>query len=319
MRKYFFLVILFPLVCFADVEKTEITVVLDWYPNTNHTGLYVAKELGFYQELGLDVSIRQFSAGGSPDLVALGKAAFGISYQEQVIYATSGKTKLDILAIAAILRENTSGFVSLAHKNITSPKDFEGKKYGGWGSPMEKAVVASLMNKVGADTEKITFLNIGTTNIFEASASGIDFTWVFFGWDGIEAKLAHQPINFILLQDVVPQLNSYTPLIITSQKLATENSKLVKRFVQATKRGYIFAINNPQEAAEILLKYAPELKRELVFASQKYLSEFYAHTPDSWGEMEHKVWENYKKWMEQQGLIKEGFDVSKTFTNRFLD
>ena len=114
-----------------------VTLVLDWVPNTNHTGLYAALENGYYEEEGLDVEIVQPSVGGSADLIAAGQGEFGISYQEQVTIARTTTDPLPVKAIAAIIQHNTSGFASPSDKNINRPKDFEGKKYGGWGSPQK--------------------------------------------------------------------------------------------------------------------------------------------------------------------------------------
>lgn len=143
-RKVFLVLVVSILLCmwlsasiFADSgsEKNlkKITVLLDWIPNTNHTGMYVAKEKGYYTEEGLSVDIIQPSEGGSAALIAAGQGEFGISYQEQVTYARTTKEPLPIKAIAAIIQHNTSGFASPTERGIKSPKDFEGKKYGGWG------------------------------------------------------------------------------------------------------------------------------------------------------------------------------------------
>jgi ABC-type nitrate/sulfonate/bicarbonate transport system substrate-binding protein len=99
-------------------ELRKITVILDWVPNTNHTGMYVARDQGYYEEAGLEVEIIQPSEGGSADLVAAGKGDFGISYQEQVTYARTADESLPIVAIAAIIQENTSGFAAPSDKNI---------------------------------------------------------------------------------------------------------------------------------------------------------------------------------------------------------
>lgn len=299
--------------------KAKTNIILDWFPNTNHTGIYVAKELGFYDEQNLDINIRQSTYGGSPDIVGFGSAEFGISYQEQVTYARTSPSPIPIVAVATIIKENSSGFVSLSEKNIVSPKDFEGKKYGGWGAPMEKAVITSMMIATKADPKKVSFINIGSSNIFEATKSGIDFTWIFYGWDGIEAKNKNIPINFLLLQDYVKELNSYTPVIITSEKMIKNNPQMVRKFLKATKKGYIYAIKNPKKSAEILLKYAPELDRDLVINSQKYLSKIYTDNPQKWGKMEKNIWQNYGEWMFKNGLIEKKLETDKAFTNRFLE
>ena len=125
-----------------QTELQKVSVVLDWTPNTNHTGLYVAKEKGYFKEQGLDVEIILPGETGADQLVASGNAEFGVSYQESITQARI--QGVPIVSIAAVIQHNTSGFASPVAKNIKSPKDFEGKTYGGWGSPVEKAVLDSL-------------------------------------------------------------------------------------------------------------------------------------------------------------------------------
>ena len=110
-------------------ELEEVTVVLDWTPNTNHTGLYVAADKGYFEEEGLDVEIILPGEAGADQLVASGQAEFAVSYQESITEARI--QDIPIVSIAAVIQHNTSGFASLEDKNITTPKDFEGKSYGG--------------------------------------------------------------------------------------------------------------------------------------------------------------------------------------------
>lgn len=118
----------------TDAPKvlTPVKIALDWTPNTNHTGLYAAKELGYYAEEGLDVQIVQPGAAGSDTMVTSGEAQFGISAQEALTLARLQDVPL--VSIAAIIQHNTSGFAAPKDRNIKTPKDFEGKTYGGWGS-----------------------------------------------------------------------------------------------------------------------------------------------------------------------------------------
>ncbi|MBE3555070.1 MAG: ABC transporter substrate-binding protein, partial [Thermicanus sp.] len=182
----------------------KVVVTLDWYPNTNHTGLYVAKEKGYYKEQGLDVEIIQPGESTADQLVASGKADFGVSYSEGVTLARA--TDLPIVSIAAVIQHNTSAFASLPEAGIKSPKDFEGKKYGGWGSPTEEAVIKALMEKYGADSTKWTNITLGQTDFFSSIGKQVDFEWIYYGWDGIEAERRGMKINTIFLRDLDPDL-----------------------------------------------------------------------------------------------------------------
>lgn len=297
---------------------TPTKLVLDWAPNTNHTGIYVALDRGYYAEEGLDVEILEPASTGSTEaVVGSERADFGISFQETVTHARlSG---IPIVSTAAIIQHNTSGLAALSRRGIRTPADFEGKRYGGWESPMEKAIIKGLMNSVGADFDKIQFVNIGIGDLLTFLQRDIDFTWIFYGWDGIEAELRGLDLNIVMLadyKDAVPDW--YTPVLITSEGLIRKNPDKVARFVRATARGYMDAIADPDAAAEILLKYAPELKRELVFESQRWLSQKYQDDAARWGEQKLEVWTEFADWMYREGLIDTRLDAEAAFTNEFL-
>ncbi len=296
----------------------EVTVLLDWVPNTNHTGMYVAIEKGFYQQEGLEVSIIQPAEGGPAGLIAAGQGEFGISYQEQVTYARTAREPLPVVAIAAIIQHNTSGFASPKEKGIERPGDFEGKKYGGWGSPVEEAMIKALMENDQADFSKTEMITIGVIDFFAAVREYVDYTWIYYGWDGVAAELRGFPINFILLQDYAPELDFYTPVIITREQLLERDPELVRKFLKATEKGYQYSIKNPESAAQDLLKHAPEIDHELAIASQKYLADQYQADAPYWGAMETHRWQDYARWMYERGLIDRMLDVEASFSNQFL-
>lgn len=302
----------------ANSDNKKVTMVLDWTPNTNHTGLYVALEKGYFKEEGLDVDIVQPSDGGATTLVATGKADFGISYQEEVTFAKTSEDPLPIKAIATIIQHNTSGFASPKDKNITSPKDFVGKTYGGWGSPSEDAILDVVMQKYGAKFKDLKVVNVGDDDFFTAVKNNIDFMWIFEAWTGIEAKLQGMDLNYMPLKDLDKRLDYYTPVIISNEKLLNENPELAKKFLKATSKGYEYAIENPIEAANILVKYAPEINKDLAIESQKYLANQYKAEASRWGEMKDSVWDNYTNFLREYNVINKDMKASEAYTNEFL-
>lgn len=301
-----------------EKELEKVTFILDWLPNTNHTGIYTALEKGYFKEEGLDIEIIEPADTDANTLVAKGEGEFGVSFQEQVTFARTAKNPLPIKAVAAIIQHNTSGFASPAEKGIKTPKDFEGKKYGSWGTDLERAFLKSLMAKENADFEKLEILDLVSFDFFTSVTNDVDFQWIFYGWDGIAADVKEFPINFIKLQDVDPKLDFYTPVIITNEDTIKNKPELVKKFLKATTKGYEFAIENPEEAVEYLLKHAPETDREIAIASQKYLAEEYKKDAERWGEMELEIWENFGNWMNENGLLENKLDAKEAFTNEYL-
>ena len=146
--KPLFVFSLFVCVLLAGCKKQEskkITFVLDWTPNTNHTGLYVAQEKGYFAEEGLSVDIVQPSEDGATMMVASGRAQFGVGFQDSIAPSLLNDEKLPVTAVAALLQHNTSGLISLKKAGIDRPKNLEGKKYATWESPIELATIRKLV------------------------------------------------------------------------------------------------------------------------------------------------------------------------------
>ncbi len=294
----------------------DVQLMLDWSANTNHTGLYAAKELGYYEEEGLNVQIVQPGSGGTDAMVASGNVPFGISYQEGVTLArTQG---LPLVSIAAIIQHNTSGFAAPKDRGIQKASDFEGKSYGGWGSPIEEAVMKSIMEIDGADVNKVNIVNIGDADYFTAVKRDIDFAWIYYAWTGIEAQLRGEPLDMIYVKDYSDQLDYYTPVIVTNEQLIADDPELVKAFMRATSKGYQYAIDHPEDAAALLSKAVPDLDAELVLESQKWLSPRYQDDAPRWGEQKAEVWSGYADWMFERKLLEKELDADRAFTNEFL-
>lgn len=299
-----------------DLQK--VTLILDWTPNTNHTGFYVAKEKGYYKELGLDVEIIQPSEGSSLQLLAAGKGDFAVSYQEDITYAKTSDSPLPVMAIATIIQHNTSGFASPKEKGIKTVKDFEGKVYGGWGSPSEQAILKAVMEKNGADFSKLTTVDVGTEDFFIATKNNLDFEWTFEAWTNIEAKLRGFDINYIPVRDLDPALDYYTPIIATTEDTVNNKKDLAKKFMEATTKGYEYTIENPEESANILVSKVPEISEELAIESQIYLKDKYKEDTEVFGEMKESVWDNYTKFLYDNKLINVEMKSSEAYTNEFL-
>jgi len=291
--------------------------MLDWTPNTNHTGLFVAKENGYFEKQGLNVSIVNPSTQGTLEqMVSTGKVDFGVSQQEQV--TTARINDLPLVSLAAIIQHNTSGFASIKSKNITTAKDFEDAMYGGWGLPSETAILKALMEKDNADFSKLKMVNIGEADQLTALTKDIDLSWIFYGWTGIQAELRNQELNMIWLKDIDPALDYYTPVIVTSEKMISDKPEIVKKMMTAISEGYNFAIENPSEAAAILIKNSPESDPLMIKKSQEWLSPQYKADATRWGEQKTSVWEDYSEWLYSHNLITKTIDPAKAFTNKFL-
>jgi ABC-type nitrate/sulfonate/bicarbonate transport system substrate-binding protein len=298
----------------SALDKT--TVVLDWTVNTNHTGLYVAQAQGWFKDAGLDVDIQPAPESGAAGLLASGRADFAYSYQEEILQSRAGG--LALTAVAAVIQNNTSGFAMRQSANIHRPKDFEGKRYGGWGSPLEEATLKTLMKADGGDPSKVTIVNLGEQDFFAATEKNVDFAWVFEGWTVKEAELRGIPLDYIDLRKFNPVLNEFTPVLAANDAFLKKNPAKARAFLAALTKGYQFAIAHPDEAAALLIKAAPELNPALVKASQRFLAGQYQAQAPRWGEFDAGRWNGFQKWMTDNGVLKALPAGPALFTNDYL-
>jgi ABC-type nitrate/sulfonate/bicarbonate transport system substrate-binding protein len=304
---------------------TTMKLALDWTPNTNHTGIYVAIQKGWYRDEGIDLQIVPYSDSVTPDvLVSSGKVDVGISSTEGIV--ADAAVGQPVVSIAAIIQHNTSALVALASSGITSPKQFDGKVYGGFGAPYEQAVVSAIIKKAGGKgVFKNVTLSIDTMQALELHR--IDFAWVFEGWEVIQAQRQGYKLNvFPITSFGIPDY--YTPNIITSPQEIQDKPDLLHRFMAATVKGYEYAQAHPDDAAGLLLSAVPAgtfPDPGLVQASQEFLSPRYAGPGHKWGWQDASAWEGYPNFMLKAGAIQDAsgkpltsMDFSKLYTNEFL-
>ncbi len=300
-----------------DGELTEITFVLDWTPNTNHTGLYVAQEKGYFEDAGLKVNIVQPPEDGATNMVASGQAQFGIDFQDYLPPVFTSEEKVPVVAVAAILQHNTSGIISLKEDGIDSPKDLEGKNYATWDLPIEKAMMKNIVEADGGDFSKVNLIPEYVENEPAALQQDIDAIWVYYAWAGISCKQAGLDTNMIYFKDITPEFDYYSPVIITNSDWAEKNPDVAKAFLEATKKGYEDAIADPDGAADILCKQVPELDKELVKESQEWISSQYKADVDRWGYIDQARWDAFFKWLSDNNLSEE-IPAGYGFTNDYL-
>ncbi len=322
-RKLFALILMMTMILTVisgcgKAEKNEITIVLDWTPNTNHTGFFVAQEKGYFKEAGVTVKITEPPEGSAVQLIAVGKGQFGITFQDDLAKAFAQKEPLPVTAVAAVLQHNTSGVVSLKDKGIDTPKKLEGKTYATWGGPIELAMLEHVVEADGGDYSKIDLIPNTVTNIVAALEADVESVWIYEAWDGMALKVAGKEYNFIKFTDYGEELDYYTPVIIANNDYLKKNDTQAKKIMEAIKKGYEYAIENPEEAADILLKYAPENDKELVLESQKWISKQYKAEAEEWGVIDKARWDKFYKWLYEEKLIEQEIPSGFGFTNDFL-
>ena len=227
--------------CGKSKDNKKIRIVLDWVPNTNHTGLYVAKDLGYFKEEGVDVEIVQPPEGSTTALIGAGGAEFGISFQDTLAKSFAKENPVPVTAVAAILQHNTSGIISLKEKGIDSPKKLEGKRYATWEDDIEQAILKKLVTDNGGDFSKVKLIPYTVTNVVASLKTDIDAIWVYYAWDGIATERAGLKTNFLKLRDYGKELDYYSPVIIANNDYLKANPEIAKKVLRAIKKGDEYA------------------------------------------------------------------------------
>ncbi len=302
-----------------SVALQKISVILDWSPNTNHSGLYLAQARGYYAAAGLDVTFIEPGDTSGLTLLGAGQADFALSVAESLLPARA--QGVPVVSVAAIVQHNTSSLVSLTESRITRPKDLEGKIYGGYDGQLEKALISALVACDGGDPSKVTFGPLPSDDFRIGLTEGsYDAAWIFNAWDGIRLEqvdnLPVSTIDFLDHIDCIPDW--YTPLIATTESAIASNPDRVSSFLQATAKGYADAMNDPKAAAAALMSAAPELDADLVTLSADYLSSRYAVTPAQWGAQQESVWNAFATFLIDNELLPEDFQIGAAWNGELL-
>lgn len=299
--------------------RRSVTVVLDWTPNTNHSGVYLAKQNGLYDRAGLDVSIVEPDQAGAVAQLVAGNATFAFSYAEQVLPAREQGTP--VVSIATVLTTNTSSLVSPADRGIRRPRDLAGRTYGTFGGAIEEPLVKELVRCDGGNPDAVKFVDVGNADYnvgFRKHA--YDAVWVFDGWDVIRlrdiAKTAVTTIPFRDHLDCIPDW--YTPVLVTTEKTLAGDPSLVRAFLAATAAGYRIAATDPAAAARALIAAVPETDHALVNASARFLAPFYLDAAGNWGRQDPAVWGRFAAFLRRARILTGSSPVSSAFTNDAL-
>ena len=312
------LILILAVSCGKSKNNQKVKIVLDWVPNTNHTGLYVAKDLGYFKEEGLNVEIVQPPEGSTTALIGAGGAEFGISFQDTLAKSFAKESPVPVTAVAAILQHNTSGIISLKEKGIDSPKKLEGKKYATWEDNIEQAILKKLVTDNKGDFSKVKLIPYTITDVVTGLKSDVDAVWVYYAWDGIATERAGLQTNFLKIRDYAKELDYYSPVIIANNDFLKKNPEIAKKVLKAIKKGYEYTMKNPEESAKILVKNSPELDINLVTASQKWISKEYQSDAKEWGIIDGNRWNRFYEWLYKNKAVEREIPKDFGYSNKYL-
>lgn len=303
----------------AGTPARPVTLMLNWTPNAHHVGIYAALAEGWYADAGIDLTVVEPADAGVEQAVASGAAQLGLAQAESLLPARAAG--VPVVSVAAVLPVNDSALFALAADGIERPRDLEGKRYGGFGGALETEIVSRLVACDGGDPAAVAQVTLGNVDYLAAmQADQFDVAWVFSGWDVLRAEQVEGvEVTQIRLADWAECLpNWYTPLVLTSQRLADTDPDLVRDFLAVTSRGYELAADDPQRAAALLEQQVPELDPALVQASVAYYAPLLTLPGQQWGEQDEATWVEFAEVLSEAGVLTEPVDATAAFTDAFL-
>ncbi|MEQ8308689.1 MAG: ABC transporter substrate-binding protein [Hoeflea sp.] len=305
----------------------KLTVALDWTPNTNHVGLYVAQAKGWFADAGLDVEILPYTDTSSGTLVATGVAEFGIL--SAVGFHSQRSMGADMTAVMAVVQHETGRLVFNGEReDIQRPADLDGLTYAGFGSAWENALISSIIRHDGG---KGTFETVTLgTSAYEALANGsVDFTLEVSTWEGVNSELLGRPQRWFSYADYgVP--DQHTTFLGGNATWLAANPATAEAFVKAAQRGYAFAADNPDEAADMLIAGTDGMlsNPELVHASMQALVDggFLRDPGEPVGLIDPELISGITAFLFEAGILRDANgdvhqempDVSGWYTNEYL-
>lgn len=304
-------------------EVKNITVSLDWTPNTNHTGLYVALEKGYYAKAGLNVTIVQPPEGDAIAACSSGQVDFAVGYQDLLAAGFVSETPMEVTAVAALLQHNSSCIISKAGEGMDKPKGLEGKEFLTWESPIELAMMKNIVEADGGDWSKVKQIpNTVTDEAQDVNVNPSHAIWVYYGWGVMNAKVNNIAVDSIFFKDINPVFDYYSPVLVANNALLQNDPETVKAFLEATKMGYEYAIENPEEAAQILIDGDDTGSligsEELVLESQRYMANEYKAEVEQWGYIDPARWNAFYQWLNDEKLVEKDLALDSYFTNDYL-
>lgn len=304
-----------------------VRLALDWTPNTNHTGFFVARHEGWYDEAGVDLRILPYTGTTPEALMTGGQADCGISFQDSMTFAVAAGAP--IVSVMAILQKTGQEIAVLASSGIERPRELDGKVYAGFGYPNEVPTVRAVIEADGGEGEfRVVTLD---TAAYEALYAGrADFVITFTAWEGVEAGLRDIELRTFRFTDHgFPEF--YQVVLACDRRWLEREPELAAAFVGATVRGFEFADARPDEAAAILVEENPgvfEGNPELPALSQRFLTEggYLVDADGQVGVQTLEQWTGYSSFLYEEGLLADADgrplteppDYAALFTNDFL-
>jgi putative hydroxymethylpyrimidine transport system substrate-binding protein len=306
----------------AGSGKTEkLTVMLDWFPNADHAGLYAAQASGEYKRAGLDVKFVTPSDAATPlKLLQAGRVDLAISYEPDVLLARDQGA--DVVSVGALVQKPLTSLMSIGDHAITSPKQLDGKTVGTAGIPYQTAYLRTILSKAGVQPSAVKQVNVGFNLTKAMIGKKVDATLgAFWNVEGVELQKDGRKPHVLRMENLgVP---TYNELVVAARQgdLDESGGSKVRRFLQATARGYALVKADPAKGVDALVAADHGLDRALTAATVKATIpvQFPDDSSKPFGWQEPREWAAYEQWMRANDLLKQPVQGERApLTNEFL-
>ncbi len=293
----------------------EVTLTLDWYPNADHAGIYLAQSQGFFEDAGLEVEIQQPSDPAAVlQLVAAGQSEFGVSYENEMTNAVA--RDIPVQSVMAIMQEPLNSIISLEDTGITEPEALAEKRVGYAGQTFGTAVIDTVLREAGQDPSDVEKINVGLDLRLALTSGRVDAVVdAYWNIEAIELAQEGFETNVIRLPEVgVPNYNEL--VVATNDAYAQENPETVRRFVEALVRGHQYALDDPGTARDTLLAANEQLDPEVVDRTLELTVPVFE--AERVGYQDPEEWQLYVDWAVENGVLPEPVEVDEVMTNEYL-
>jgi len=305
----------------TPVKPEKFTLILDYFPNADHAGIYAAQAAGYFKEAGLEVDVQAPPDPSAPlKLLQAGRADLAVSYEPELLLAREQGTQL--LSVAALVQVPLTSIISLAGKDpVRTPADLRGAKVGTAGIPYQSSYLKTIAKSAGIAEDDVDEVNVGF-DLTPALISGRVKATLgsFWNYEGVDLQRRNRdPVILRMEQLGVP---TYNELILVARRkdLDTGGASRVRRFLAALARGHDLLRKDPTQALDALLEANDELDRGLQEAVIEATTPvfFPADEKRPWGYQDAQAWRRYGEWMQANGLVKQPPRADDALTNEFL-
>ena len=291
---------------------TTFSLALDWYPNSNHAGIYVAQTQGAFERAGLAPKI-YVPADPTTVLqtVGAGRDDFGISYQTDVLLARA--QGVPVVSVAAVIQQPLLVLMASRAENITRPRDLKGKSIGAAGTPSDDAILGTILAADGVSLDEVNVVNVGYDLVPALTSGKVDaVTGVFWNHEVLIAQRNGFAANVIRVEDWgVP--NYYELVLVASEDTVANRTDLVRALVDTLGLGYEAAAKDPLSALPALEAASPDLDAGLEAEALPISAPTWVNAAGQFGVQTSRRWDDYAAWMTKNGLLPGDQDVAKAW------